>query len=726
MKDVYMGTMPTKWMSSKNIKTITFNVTDDCNLACTYCYFIHKSSCSKMDFSTAKKAVDYILHEESFQTYDGVVWDFIGGEPTLEAPLISKICDYILESMYHLNHKWLYCYRFMIGTNGLLYSNEEVQKLIKRYKRNLQIAITIDGSKEKHDLSRIRKDGSGSYDDVVSQIPLWKTQQGAFSTKSTFAHADLPYLKDSIINLWNLGITNVLANVVFEECWHENDPVIFESQLKELADYVIENNLWNKVSVRFFDPNIGHPLSKQQEKQNFCGAGNMLAISVSGDFYPCVRFMETALDGKPGLKIGNIDKGIDSDRLRAFYSIDTISQSTDKCLKCEIASGCAWCSGNNYCYAETETIFDRKTFICDMHHANVRAAEYFWKKYEQKTGIVSPMRKLRIQNTSNHQKYLNILLENDAVSFCQYKNHNSIKHQVMPDDMVDWAVQYCFDNHIVPIFVGTDSWKYSDFGLAITTSEYLSKNKARILLRSDIKKTSIIKEDSVVLVLNKTDIGHLYDILRAFFARLHDNANISVFFDDLYDFTQEDLVVYKKQLVLISDILFDLWTHDRCINLNLLTHLFYEYAPCECNAGIQNFTLAPDGYFYLCPAFYYDEEMRLKYRIGDTNGGISNLYQSLCDQNKNTGCRQCASHNCLKCLYLNKKWTGEFCVPPEISCIKSNIERIQSSKLYNQLKQHINFDNRFRRKIDDSAYFDLITANDSLYMRKYNVGDLNE
>lgn len=192
---VYMGSLPHMWGADKKIKDITFSITDECNLRCTYCYFTHKNHKNIMTFETAKKAVDDILTENLYCTYDGVIWDFIGGEPTIEMELIDKISDYILYRMYQLNHKWLYCYRFMIGTNGLLYDSDEFQAYINKHYGNLYVGITIDGSKEKHDLSRKKKDGSGSYDDVRRIIPLWQKQFGGESTKATFSHDDLPYLK---------------------------------------------------------------------------------------------------------------------------------------------------------------------------------------------------------------------------------------------------------------------------------------------------------------------------------------------------------------------------------------------------------------------------------------------------------------------------------------------------------------------------------------------------
>ena len=68
-------------------------------------------------------------------------------------------------------------------------------------------------------------------------IDLWKSQFKG-TTKVTFASDDLPLLKDSILDLWNRGIEDVAANVVFEDVWKENDDKVFESQLKSLADYI--------------------------------------------------------------------------------------------------------------------------------------------------------------------------------------------------------------------------------------------------------------------------------------------------------------------------------------------------------------------------------------------------------------------------------------------------------------------------------------------------------
>jgi uncharacterized protein len=113
---------------------------------------------------------------------------------------------------------------------------------------------------------------------------------------------------------------------------------------------------------------------------NWCGAGKMLAIDAKGCFHPCTRFAQYSLRNKKAWIIGNVDDGIDENRLRPFLSLDRRTQSTDDCINCDVAEGCAWCQGENYDAAKTHTIFERSTAICKMHKAQVHANNYFWNK----------------------------------------------------------------------------------------------------------------------------------------------------------------------------------------------------------------------------------------------------------------------------------------------------------------------------------------------------------
>ena len=345
-------------------KSITFIVTKDCQLACKYCYLVGKNTKERMTWEVAKEAIDYILDREEEFREESVIWDFIGGEPFLEIELIDKICDYLKTEMYRRNHHWFDSYRFSFSTNGINYHTERVQRFIEKNHSHLSIGITIDGTKRKHDLNRIWKQGSadvssandagwndnitanaggdarapqeerGSYDDVVKNIPLWLEQFPGAATKVTIASADIPYIKESVLHLYALGIKEVNINCVFEDVWKEGDDALFEEQLTELADAIIDMDLYRDHACSFYADHIGKPLDRERDNQNWCGAGKMLAVDAAGNFYPCTRFAAYSLRSKSAWVIGNVKDGIDQNRLRPFLTLDRTTQSTEECLNC--------------------------------------------------------------------------------------------------------------------------------------------------------------------------------------------------------------------------------------------------------------------------------------------------------------------------------------------------------------------------------------------------------
>lgn len=368
-------------------KNITFIVTKDCQLACKYCYLVGKNEKERMSWDVAKRAIDYILEREKEFTEESVIWDFIGGEPFLEIDLIDKICDYLKTEMYRRNHHWFNSYRFSFSTNGINYHTDKVQNFIKKNLNHLSIGITIDGTREKHDLNRIWKGNGperGSYDSVVRNIPLWLRQFPQAATKVTISSADIPYIKESVLHLYSLGIHEVNINCVFEDVWQDGDDRLFEEQLMLLADAIIDGEYYKDYACSFFTEHMGKPMDCKLENNNWCGAGKMLAIDAAGNFYPCTRFAQYSLRDKKAWIIGNVNDGIDKNKLRPFLTLDRCTQSAQECIDCEVASGCAWCQGENYDAADTPTIFQRSTAICKMHKARVRANNYYWNKLFRK------------------------------------------------------------------------------------------------------------------------------------------------------------------------------------------------------------------------------------------------------------------------------------------------------------------------------------------------------
>jgi len=367
-----------------NARNITFILTEDCQLRCKYCYLTGKNATRKMSYETAVKAVDRILNMPEL-VFDnaGVVWDFIGGEPLLETELMDKVCDYIKIRLFETDHPWFNSYRFSLSSNGLLYGSPRVQEFIRKNRDHLSIGISLDGNRAKHDSQRIFPNGKGSYDEVLKNVKLWLQQFPDASTKATIAHDDLPYIKESVLHLWSVGIRNVNMNTIFEDCWQEGDDALFEEQLRALADEIIAGRYYEQYFCSLFDRHLSEPALQDGNDSNWCGAGKMIAVGCDGSFYPCIRFADFSLSNRQGWKTGDCDSGIDANRLRAFETLGRAIQSPSECLVCDDRNGCAWCQGANYDFAGSDTIFQRITYICKMHKARVRANKYFWNKLDK-------------------------------------------------------------------------------------------------------------------------------------------------------------------------------------------------------------------------------------------------------------------------------------------------------------------------------------------------------
>lgn len=374
----------------KHVMSITMQVTDRCNMACTYCYQHNKGQHS-MSFDVACKFIDMILDGgEKTNRYmnpdklSGIILDFIGGEPFLEVELIDQICEYFLAQLFKRKHHWVLKFMFSFSSNGLLYFKENVQEYLKKYSGFVSLGISIDGNKSLHDACRVDLDGKGTYDRAILAAKDLMQKYGGETTKMTISKFNVKYTAEAVINMIELGYKMIHLNCVYEDQWDNKDAEILYYELKKIVDYLDENHLFDEVNVAMLNENTCKPLD-EKENRNWCGGtGLMMAVDWKGDIYPCLRYMESSIGTKqPPYIIGNIYEGIClneeyNNRLECMKCITRKSQSTDECFNCPIASGCGWCSAYNYeCFG---TVNKRATFICCMHKAQALALSYYIKK----------------------------------------------------------------------------------------------------------------------------------------------------------------------------------------------------------------------------------------------------------------------------------------------------------------------------------------------------------
>lgn len=692
--EIMFGAVP-KSFEDGMTNNITFCVTEQCNLRCKYCYLVGKNGDKKMTFETARKAVDYAVAARDIYYEEAVVWDFIGGEPFLEIELIDEICDYTKDRTYLAGHSWFHNYMFNFSTNGLLYDSPKVQSFVEKNKEHLSIGISVDGSKIKHNMQRVYPDGRGSYDDVAKNVPLWLLQNKGASTKATFSHDDLPHLKDSVIHLWELGIKQVMANVVFEDVWEEGDPKIFENQLRELADYVVENDIFesSEYNVRFFDPSVGLPVTRGMLREKHCGAGRMLAVDCDGNFFPCIRFTGFSLGKQKAFKIGDVDTGINPDRLKPFKYSTLKKISDPKCLACDVASGCMACLGFSYDDSPDASVYKRATYICDMHKANVRAIEYFWGKVDAKLeGRKNPREVQRAVWTGRNDKYLAICVsDEESPAYCSYpKTERSGGGLEMSDDLIKKSVGFAHANGFTPVFVG-DTPLYRDCMRVVGVGAPYAKPQNSVFVFEKAVWRGMGEAPFATLIVTKATLKSVSEFVRDLF-EFCGTRRLTIIPRGIESFSDEDFEVYGEQLGLVLDYVVSCGGElsvDIFDKGSLYEAFDISYAK-GCGCGTTSFAVAPNGKLYVCLGFYYQDA---GLSVGDLDKGFDFGWGAQFEDGYSDECGRCRNSKCHRCVYLNKMLTNEYSVPADVQCRVGALE----SKL------HRDFAVKFRESVHERA-----------------------
>jgi radical SAM domain protein len=367
------------------VHSFTFQTSENCSLSCTYCYQINKSP-MKMTFDIAKKFVDDLLHDKydyiNQHNSPAIILEFIGGEPLMEIDLTRKVYEYFLEQCYELNHPWFTMHRISICSNGLQYFNPNVQSFFKEYSHNISFNISIDGNKKLHDACRIQPNGEGSYDiDMMALQHYTSHYVPDKNSKMTLAPGNIKYLFESVKSFMENGMKIINLNCVFEPGWTTKHATIEYEQLKELSNYILENDL-EDIYISIFNErpeSVGDP---KNDQPSCGGSGKMLALRANGEFYPCLRYMPSSVtDNVESLQIGDVSTGphTRASGSKVLHKLDRMTRRsgmTDLCFECPISSSCGGCLAVGHQIIGTP---DRKTtFHCVMKYAEALANWYYF------------------------------------------------------------------------------------------------------------------------------------------------------------------------------------------------------------------------------------------------------------------------------------------------------------------------------------------------------------
>lgn len=154
----------------KNIRQVVFEVTDSCNLSCTYCAFgelydgYDERISKKIDTRKAVHLLNFIFDHKPKRKDDKLVISFYGGEPLLNMTFIKQIVELSKE----LNLSKQFALEYTMTTNTTL-----LHKYIDfLFENNFRLLISLDGNEKCHSYRTFSKDKKNSFQKVIKNLDI--------------------------------------------------------------------------------------------------------------------------------------------------------------------------------------------------------------------------------------------------------------------------------------------------------------------------------------------------------------------------------------------------------------------------------------------------------------------------------------------------------------------------------------------------------------------------
>jgi uncharacterized protein len=334
------------------LTTMVLNVTNQCNLSCTYCYeygedkIVDTENGRKPKFmseETARESVDFMLREAGDNPIAHLT--FFGGETLLNLPVLKSTIAYARQRAAEAGKE----VDFSLTTNATLLRPDVIEFLADNH---VGVTISIDGPKEVQDQFRVFSNGTGSYDIVIPKIRelLRRHRTRPVGARVTLTTNQLDIRKifrhlTEDVGFWEVGFAPVTTSPNRDYAIAEDD---FDSMLRQfqaLAQEFLEAALEGRHHGFSNVKDTLEEIHKGVSKPFPCGAGlGLMGVSTDGDVALCHRFA-----GSDSHKLGTVRTGIDRLVQIGFLEKHHIADKTD-CAKCWARPMCA-----GGCYHEAHT-----------------------------------------------------------------------------------------------------------------------------------------------------------------------------------------------------------------------------------------------------------------------------------------------------------------------------------------------------------------------------------
>ncbi len=197
---------------------------EQCNLACKYCFLGNNDECKRSNFSlenmskeTADKAIDFFIKQIKLSGLDAVEDNkpaiiFYGGEPLVNYDVLV----YIAEKINALRdvEKCVKNMELSMVSNGLLLTEERALKLKEL---GVAIAISVDGFTEEANSMRVDVAGNNVFNKILKTLDMCKKIGVDVSLSVTLSEETIKNTKDILELVDKYGVTSFGFNIMMSD-----------------------------------------------------------------------------------------------------------------------------------------------------------------------------------------------------------------------------------------------------------------------------------------------------------------------------------------------------------------------------------------------------------------------------------------------------------------------------------------------------------------------------
>lgn len=281
--------------------------------------------------------------------------------------------------------------------------------------------------------------------------------------------------------------------------------------------------------------------------------------------------------------------------------------------------------------------------------------------------------------------YLIVLLDDTSTSYCHYDVPAKQRRLISLDDLnavIVWAmkenlnVQFVYPDYELPI-----EYLQAIDGIDHTDIKPLRSGEKADVIVLDGWDDNVPVGATCIIKSGFKELAEHIDVVSDWLKRL---VRLNVVVADVDTFRDADIDGYNNTLLSLADSIAILYASGITPQLNLLTDRLMLNKMNNCGSGDVSIAFAPNGKFYLCPAFYYDDNSQ---SIGNLKGGLAICNPQLLRLDHAPICRQCDAYQCRRCVWMNKNLTMDINTPSHQQCVIAHLERNASRELLMKLEK---------------------------------------